>query len=109
MWFPTVSKVRLQYEEFLVRVEMVDAAALQALKSLDVETSIFGQIPEVDQFRKRCAVTHRILSDAVDGLLGGQVSPRQLAGRISKVENEVRGLEQVAERLRLSIDAMKAA
>ena len=109
MLFPTISKIRMRFEECLVRLEILDASIADCSRQLNVGKSIFGPLSELDELKARCVQTHRLLNQALDELYAKSVTPRQLAARLPNVDREVVQLELIVEQLRKSIRASKAA
>jgi hypothetical protein len=109
MLFPTVSKIRMRFEECLVRLEILDAGIADCSKQLNVGTSIFGGVPELDELKSRCVHIYGILNRALDGLYAKSVTARQLAARLPNVDREITHLESLVEQIRKSISTTKAA
>lgn len=109
MLFPTISKVRLRVEEYLVRFEMLDATIADFGKQLNVGSSIFGDLPALDELKARCVRAHATLNRALDGLYAKSVSPRELASRFPNVERELSQIEFIADQIRKSLAAMRTA
>jgi hypothetical protein len=98
----------MRFEELLVRLEITDSVVSGCSKRLNIESSLFGPMPELDDIRRRCAHVHQVLNKAIDGLYDQSVTPRQLSNRIPNVEREVAQLELVADQIRKSLDVMSA-
>ena len=109
MLFATVSKVRLRVEQYLVRLEILDATIADCSKQLTMTASLFGESLDLGKLTSKCAHVHGVLNRALDGLYAKGVTPRELASRLPNVEREVSQLEGIVEQIRRSISASKAA
>jgi hypothetical protein len=109
MLFPTISKVRMRVEEYLVRLEIMDAIIADCSKQLSVSNSLLGQAIDFEKLSARCAHVHGVLNRALDGLYAKTVTRRELAVRLPNMEREVSQLENIVEQIRRSISASRAA